>query len=100
MAVLESWDGEGEKKLMRLLSHPQHNLLKSEGGCEAMAEGESIMAPLYPTGPRFTWPASSSSSSLCEISWRGGCCGGLGVLEVVQPATTPNALYPLTDTHS
>lgn len=56
----------GGKKMMKLLSHPQHNLLRWEERCEAMAEGESIMALLYPSDLRFTGPASPSSTSLCD----------------------------------
>lgn len=81
MAVLKSWDRKKNKKLMRLLSHPQHNLLRWEGGCEAMAKGESIMALLYPSGLRFTGPASSSSTSLSDNKL-GGRPGGGGA-EVV-----------------
>lgn len=87
---------------MRLLSHPQHNLLRWEGGCEPMAEGESIMALLYPSGLRFTVPASSTS--LCENK-QGGRHGrwGWGWHEVLWPAVTRiiwAMLCTLTDIHS
>lgn len=93
-----------EKKVMRLLSHPQHNLLRWEGGCEPMAEGESIMALLYPSGSRFTVPASSTS--LCENKQEGRYGGGRwgwGWHEVLWPAVTRMIwamLCTLTDRHT
>lgn len=45
VAVLKMW---GREKLMRLFSHPQHNLLRWEGGCEARAEGKSVMTLFHP----------------------------------------------------
>lgn len=61
VAVLKTVD---RKKLMRVSSHPRHNLLRREGRWEAMAEGKSIMTLLYPSGLQCTGPASPSSTSL------------------------------------
>lgn len=49
VAVLKTWD----RKKKTLFSHPQHNLLRWEGRCEAMAEGQSIMTLLYPSDSPF-----------------------------------------------
>lgn len=96
----ESRGGEKKKWWDRPAAHPQHNLLKLEGGCEAMAEGESIMASLYPSGPQFTWPASSSSSFLPPSEnklrrtgrRRGGGGGrvGQGLFKALDPAQRLN----------
>lgn len=59
VAALKMW---GREKLMRLFSHPQHNLLRWEGGCEARAEGKSVMTLFHPSGSEFTGRASPSST--------------------------------------
>ena len=74
----------GWEKLMRLFPHPRDNLLRWEGRCEAIAEGESIMTLLHPSGSHFTGPASPSSISLCHIRLPGRLRGS----EVVRPAQT------------
>lgn len=60
-----------EEKLMRLLYHPRHNLLRWEWRCKVMAEGESIMTKLHPSGLQCTGPASPSSTSVCGNNLRG-----------------------------
>lgn len=48
---------------------------EGEGRCEAMAEGESIMNLLYPSGSQCIGRASSSSALCGTISsQRGWCC--------------------------
>lgn len=64
---------------MGLVSRPQHNLLRWEGRCEAMAEGESIMTFFHPSGLQFTGAASPSSTSECD-SKLGGRLRGSGVV--------------------
>lgn len=59
-------------------ARPQHHLLKSEGGCEAMAEGESIMASLHPGEPAvhtalvFIFLFSPPSERKAAKDWGGG----------------------------
>lgn len=48
-----------------------------------MAEGESIMTLLYPSGLQFTGPASPSSTSWCD-SRLGGRLGGSEVVRSTQ----------------